>query len=47
LRAKGKDFQTFGKVKSILEQQGLKVSQGSLNNDGDNVVGEIKVSRQS
>jgi len=47
LRAKGKDFQTFGKVKSILEKQGLKVSQGSLNNDGDNVVGEVKVSRQS
>jgi len=47
LRAKGKDFQTFGKVKSILESQGLEVSQGSLNNDGDNVVGEVKVRRQS
>ena len=47
LRAKGKDFQTFGKVKSILENQGLEVSQGSLNNDGDNVVGEVKIKRQS
>lgn len=47
LRAKGKDFQTFGKVKSILEKQGLEVSQGSLNQDGDNVVGEVKVRRQS
>jgi general secretion pathway protein L len=47
VRARGKDFQTFGKVKSILEKQGLEVSQGSLNNDGDNVVGEVKVRRQS
>ncbi|PAJ73515.1 type II secretion system protein GspL [Pseudoalteromonas sp. NBT06-2] len=47
LRAKAKDFQTFGRVKSILENQGLEVSQGSLNNDGDNIVGEVKVRRQS
>lgn len=43
IRARGKDFQTFGKVKSILEQRGLNVDQGSLNNDGDFVVGEIKL----
>ena len=43
IRARGKDFQTFGKVKSILEQRGLTVDQGSLNNDGDFVVGEIKL----
>ncbi|MEM5481974.1 type II secretion system protein GspL [Pseudoalteromonas fuliginea] len=43
IRARAKDFQTFGKVKSILEKQGLTVEQGSLNNDGDFVVGEIKL----
>nr|WP_247664824.1 type II secretion system protein GspL [Pseudoalteromonas sp. MMG010] len=43
LRARAKDFQTFGKVKSILENNGLTVEQGSLNNDGDFVVGEIKL----
>ncbi len=43
IRARAKDFQTFGKVKSILEQQGLTVEQGSLNNDGDFVIGEIKL----
>ncbi|MDN3380812.1 MULTISPECIES: type II secretion system protein GspL [unclassified Pseudoalteromonas] len=43
IRARGKDFQTFGKVKSILEQRGLTVDQGSLNNDGDFVVGELKL----
>lgn len=43
LRARGKDFQTFGQVKALLEQQGLSVDQGSLNNDGDAVVGELKI----
>ena len=43
IRARAKDFQTFGKVKIILEKQGLTVEQGSLNNDGDYVVGEIKL----
>ncbi|MGP9669757.1 type II secretion system protein GspL [Pseudoalteromonas sp. AOP31-A2-14] len=43
IRARGKDFQTFGKVKAILEQRGLSVDQGSLNNDGDFVVGEIRL----
>ena len=43
IRARGKDFQTFGKVKAILEQRGLTVDQGSLNNDGDFVVGELKL----
>ncbi len=43
MRARAKDFQTFGKVKAILEQQGLTVDQGSLSNDGDFVVGEIKL----
>nr|WP_206769132.1 MULTISPECIES: type II secretion system protein GspL [unclassified Pseudoalteromonas] len=43
IRARGKDFQSFGKVKAILEQRGLTVDQGSLNNDGDYVVGEIKL----
>ena len=43
IRARAKDFQTFGKVKTILEKQGLTVEQGSLNNDGDYVVGEIKL----
>ena len=43
IRARGKDFQSFSKVKAILEQRGLTVDQGSLNNDGDYVVGEIKL----
>ncbi|MBH0058932.1 type II secretion system protein GspL [Pseudoalteromonas sp. SWXJZ94C] len=43
IRARAKDFQTFGKVKALLEKQGLTVDQGSLNNDGDFVVGEIKL----
>ena len=43
IRARAKDFQTFGKVKILLEKQGLTVDQGSLNNDGDFVVGEIKL----
>lgn len=43
LRAKSKDFQTFGQVKALLEQQGLSVDQGSLNNDGDAVVGELRI----
>lgn len=43
IRARGKDFQTFGKVKAILEQQGVTVEQGSLNNDGDFIVGEIRL----
>lgn len=43
IRARAKDFQTFGKVKTLLEKQGLSVEQGSLNNDGDYVVGEIKL----
>ena len=43
IRARAKDFQTFGKVKTILEQQGVSVEQGSLNNDGDFIVGEIRL----
>lgn len=43
IRARANDFQTFGKVKIILEQQGLNIEQGSLNNDGDFVVGEIRL----
>ncbi|MFC3034813.1 type II secretion system protein GspL [Pseudoalteromonas fenneropenaei] len=43
VRARGKDFQTFGQVKALLEQRGLSVEQGSLSNDGDIVVGELKI----
>lgn len=43
IRARGKDFQSFGQVKALFEQQGLSVDQGSLNNDGDFVVGELRV----
>ncbi|WP_462173677.1 hypothetical protein [Pseudoalteromonas xiamenensis] len=43
IRARGKDFQSFGQVKALFEQQGLSVNQGSLNNDGDFVVGELRV----
>ena len=43
IRVKAKDFQVFGQVKTILEQKGLTVQQGSLNNDGDAVIGEIRL----
>ena len=43
IRVKAKDFQVFGQVKTILEQKGLTVQQGSLNNDGDVVIGEIRL----
>lgn len=43
VRAVGKNFQAFGAVKSSLEKRGFEVSQGSLNNDGDSVVGELRV----
>lgn len=43
IRVKAKDFQVFGKVKAILEQKGLTVQEGSLNNDGESVVGEIRL----
>ena len=43
IRVKANDFQVFGQVKTILEQKGLTVQQGSLNNDGDVVIGEIRL----
>ncbi len=43
VRASAKDFQTFGKVKSQLEQLGASVEQGSLNSDDGTVVGEIRI----
>ncbi|ESP91830.1 type II secretion system protein GspL [Pseudoalteromonas luteoviolacea] len=43
IRAKAKGFQIFSQVKSILEQRGIEVQQGALNNDGDYVIGEIRI----
>ncbi|CAM4287684.1 type II secretion system protein GspL [Pseudoalteromonas byunsanensis] len=43
IRARADGFQVFGQVKAILEQRGLDVQQGSLNNDGDVVIGEIRL----
>ncbi|MCF6437357.1 type II secretion system protein GspL [Pseudoalteromonas sp. MMG022] len=43
IRARADGFQVFGQVKAILEQRGLSVQQGSLNNDGDVVIGEIRL----
>ncbi|MBD1582346.1 type II secretion system protein GspL [Pseudoalteromonas sp. S16_S37] len=43
IRARASGFQVFGQVKAILEQRGLEVQQGSLNNDGDVVIGEIRL----
>ncbi|MCF6438369.1 type II secretion system protein GspL [Pseudoalteromonas luteoviolacea] len=43
IRAKAKGFQVFSQVKSILEQRGIEVQQGALNNDGDYVIGEIRI----
>ncbi|QFU06087.1 Type II secretion system protein L [Pseudoalteromonas sp. THAF3] len=41
--ARGQDFQSFGQVKAKLEQRGLDVEQGSLNNDGESVIGELRI----
>ncbi|MFY8273789.1 type II secretion system protein GspL [Pseudoalteromonas sp. SSDWG2] len=41
--ARAKDFQSFAQVKSRLEQRGFEVEQGSLNNDGESVVGELRI----
>ena len=43
IRARASGFQVFGQVKAILEQRGLTIQQGSLNNDGDVVIGEIRL----
>ncbi|KZN67128.1 hypothetical protein N473_07870 [Pseudoalteromonas luteoviolacea CPMOR-1] len=43
IRAKAKGYQTFSQVKSILEQRGIEVQQGALNQDGDYVIGEIRI----
>ena len=43
VRARGKDFQSFGQVKASLEQRGFEVEQGSLNNEGESVVGELRI----
>ncbi|BBN80246.1 type II secretion system protein L [Pseudoalteromonas sp. A25] len=43
IRARASGFQVFGQVKAVLEQRGLTVQQGSLNNDGDVVIGEIRL----
>ena len=47
IRAQATGFQAFGQVKAILEQRGLSVQQGSLNNDGDVVIGEIRLRGES
>ncbi|WP_462157056.1 type II secretion system protein GspL [Pseudoalteromonas sp. GB56] len=41
--ARAKDFQSFAQVKARLEQRGFEVEQGSLNNDGESVVGELRI----
>lgn len=41
--ARAKDFQSFAQVKARLEQRGFSVDQGSLNNDGETVVGELRI----
>ena len=46
-RAVGQDFQSFNQVKTELEKRGLSIEQGGLNNEGDTVVGELKVRIQS
>jgi general secretion pathway protein L len=46
-RAVGQDFQSFNQVKTELEKRGLSIEQGGLNNEGDTVVGELKVRVQS
>ena len=46
-RAVGKDFQSFNQVKTELEKRGLTVEQGGLNNEGNTVVGELKVRVQA
>ncbi|MFT4924728.1 MAG: general secretion pathway protein L [Phenylobacterium sp.] len=45
LQATGDGFQSFEKFKSAVEGLGYQVQQGSLNNDGDKVVGAITIKR--
>lgn len=45
LQATGDGFQSFEKFKSAVENLGYEVQQGSLNNDGDKVVGAITIKR--
>lgn len=45
MEATANGFQDFEKFKTAAEQQGFIVQQGSLNNDGDKVVGSISVRR--
>ncbi|MFT5162876.1 MAG: general secretion pathway protein L [Alteromonadaceae bacterium] len=45
LQATGDGFQSFEKFKSAVEELGYEVNQGSLNNDGDKVVGAITIKR--
>lgn len=45
VQATGDGFQSFEKFKSAVETLGYEVQQGSLNNDGDKVVGAITIKR--
>ena len=47
VRASAKDFQSFNQIKLRLEQGELSVEQGSLNNSGNLVVGELKIKVKS
>ncbi|WAJ69846.1 type II secretion system protein GspL [Catenovulum adriaticum] len=47
INASAKNFQSFEKFKSTAEQNALKVDQGSLNNQGSNVVGAISIRGES
>lgn len=47
IQASAQDYQAFDQFKSILEQQGLMVSQGAQNSQGTVVTGSISIKRRS
>ncbi|WP_017444454.1 type II secretion system protein GspL [Gayadomonas joobiniege] len=47
LNVRGPNFQSFEKFKAVAEQNNLKVEQGSLNNQGSQVVGAISIRSMS
>ncbi len=43
MEASANGFQDFEKFKTVAQQQGFSVTQGSLSNDGDKVLGSVSV----
>lgn len=45
IQAEAKDYQTFEKFGQLIEKSKMAVSQGSLNNKGDKVVGSLSITK--